>query len=185
MASIFDRLREQSVNRPGSLGHLVGLGYDPWSDSGLTDPYDELKRRDPGAYEDFMNPEGDPRLFRAISERASRGVNARRRASLLGLRARMGSNPSAYGFAALQSDLSGQSDLAGALSDARLQSYDSNRRFRESLFDRAMSAREARDVDRRSLFGRYGEAEHELDLFRRRAAIEKKNRPRQRFLGIL
>lgn len=155
---------------------IAGNGYDPWGAGGLTDPYEELKRRDPGAYSDFMNPEGDPRLFSAISERASRGVNARRRATLTGMRARMGSNPSAYGFAALRSDLEGQSDLAGSLADARVESYGQNRRFREGMFDRTMGAMESRDTDRRGLWGRAMEREHEVDIYGRKSKIDKKNR---------
>lgn len=174
----------QLMQRQGGRD-IAGSGYNPWDDDALTDPYEELKRRDPAAYEGFMNPEGDPVLFRAISERASRGINARRRATLTGMRARMGGggNPAAYGYAAMRSDLSGQSDLAGALADARVGAYGENRRFREGLFDRTMGAIEARDTDRRGLWGREQEREHELDLYRRRAGIDKKNRKKGIKLG--
>lgn len=169
------------------IDRAVGQNYDPWSNESLNNPYAFMKdKANTGGYDysDYMNPEGDPRMYRALAQQGAANANARTRASMMGLRARMGNNPSAYGLAALQSGMQGQSDLANQMANARVQSMNQNRQFREGMLNRAMGLQD----ERRSMWQKQIEREavNAMDLaaYQRKSDIDKKNRPRRRVLGI-
>lgn len=181
----FDRFRENTKNK--YIDRAVGQNYDPWSNESLNNPYKFIGNpANTGGYNyaDYMNPEGDPRMYAALAQQGAANANARTRASMMGLRSRMGNNPSAYGLAALQSGMQGQSDLANQMANARVQSMGQNRQFREGMLNRAMGLQD----ERRSMWQKQIEREAvnamDLEAYKRKSEIDKKNRPRRRVLGI-
>jgi hypothetical protein len=180
-----EKLRQNQANK--YIDRAVGTNYDPWSNESLSNPYKFMSNPlNTGGYNyaNYMDEGGDKNLYGALAQQGAMNANARTRASMMGLRARMGNNPSAYGLAALQSSMQGQSDLANTMANARVQSINQNRQFREGMLNRAMNLQD----ERRSMWQKQIEREAvnamDLDAYKRKSDIDKKNRPRRRVLGI-
>lgn len=156
MASMFDVLRERAIKKNGLSGAQQPQTPDIWDDprftSMTTDPFKELAGS-PYAQR-FLNPEGDPELFRALKERGARAAGGRRRAATGAIRARGGSSPAGYAYAQMLANLQGESDLAGTMSEATAASIGENRRFAEGLLDRKLGGAEELQRERRSSFQR-------------------------------
>jgi hypothetical protein len=122
-----------ALHRRWGLNAAPAAPVDPWARYDPSRSLDFLHHIYGDRLDQYLNPEGDPRLYSALTEQARAEEGDRRRGALLGLRARGGDLPGSYGVAALLSDLNSESDLSRNLAGARERSMGANRDFLQGL----------------------------------------------------
>ena len=135
----------------GQSGYTPNTNGNPIDTTGVTNPFDSARTANPEAYARFTDPNGDSSLYSALSESAGRASAGRRRSARAGVRGSAAGNPSLYGYAGLQSDLQGASDLSGALSGARERSIGANRDYTQGLMNQYTSNIASRDAETRQM----------------------------------
>lgn len=153
---------------------FVGSSQFPY-EWAITDPFTEARNADPSGYARFMDPSGDPELYRVLRQRSETASFGRRRQAVNSARLRAGGNPSASGYAAMLADVGSQSDLSRGLADASERSVLANRSFREGLTSRRLDAADRRDSEYRGAVQRYWDREHQYALWRKQQKHMKKS----------
>lgn len=149
------------------------MAYDPWDESNLVNPFQQVDPR-------LTDPSGDSRMFSALRADGSRAAAGRNRSAMLGLKARGVGNPAGYAYAALSAGTQGQSDLAGAVSGARVSSVNRNRDFSEALARNWIEQKQGLSGERRTAAVRAKEREDEYGFWVKQQEYQKRMRDSER-----